>query len=143
MGFYDQFAKASGEFENATFSQASPKGQTVEGVVVQRGATDFGGTRKAGPVPELILKGSDGVERQVACAQANLYYQIVDAQPDVGDHVKIVYEGEDQSRKKAGQSAPMIFAVTVTPKAMMGDKQKEPVGATAPSGDASATDEPF
>jgi hypothetical protein len=120
MGFYDQFSRTGGgEYEQVKWQK---KGEVVEGVVVQRGATDFGGTRKAGPVPELILRGEDKVERQVACSQANLYYQILELQPDMGDHVRIEYQGADESKKKPGQSAPMIFAVKVTPKAMMADK---------------------
>lgn len=112
-------------------------GDHAEGELVNVGETDFGDATKT-PVPVLHLKGTDGVIRLVTCSQVNLLRIVADLGPDIGDHVSIVFEGEDQTRRQPGKNAPKIFKVGVTPKAMQGTAPAT-VPAT-PAGDAS---EPF
>lgn len=123
MSFYDQFRKPVGddEFETVKFEmKASPEHPfVVEGVIESVAATDFGGAR-ADKVPEFYLRGADNVLRQVAAGQVNLLRQVLDAAPDVGDHLRIEYRGEDLTRKKPGKNPPKVFSIAVTPKAMMG-----------------------
>lgn len=114
-------------------------GQEAEGVITDITEKDFGDGKGAKPV--LHLRSADGEVRQVTCSQVNLLRLIADLGPDIGDHIKITYKGEDLARKKGGQNPPKVFDVALTPKAMMAGNGATPAPGGQPAGATAA--EPY
>lgn len=127
------------EYDSGEFVSWKEKGEVAQGVLAEVSETNFGDPKK-GMKPVLHLQQADGSLKKLSCSQVRLLNQVIAIAPDIGDHVKVTYLGEDTAAKKPGQNAPKDFKVEVTPKAML-------AGAVAPSGPGSSAptdgDSPF
>jgi uncharacterized protein YhfF len=124
VGFWDGYKGDRFKFVNP--------GDSIEGVVSRLNATDFGD----GPVPVITIATDKG-DQEVTCSQRVLQMRLAELAPEVGDWVKITYDGEDQARARPGRSPAKLFTVVV--------KRRE---GPAPAAETSAVpeawgDEPF
>lgn len=103
MGFWDKF----GAGERFKFNA---KGDTIEGEILGLTVTTFGGT--AEPTPVLLIRTNTG-DREVTASQAVLVSRLAETSPEVGDKVRITYEGEDPKGARPGRSPAKLFTVIV------------------------------
>jgi hypothetical protein len=104
--FWDKFGGVGDRFKFV-----SP-GDTIEGELLNLTSTDFGGT--ADPVPVLTIRTSDG-PREVTASQTVLVSRLVESGPEVGDQIRIRYDG-DSDKARPGRSPAKLFTVTVKRK---------------------------
>lgn len=123
MGFWDSF----GSGDRFKFVTA---GDTIEGEVLGLSATDFGGTADMTPV--LTIRTEQG-DKDVTASQKVLITRLAEACPEVGDWVRIRFDGEAESARP-GRSPAKLFTVTV--------KRRE-TPSQAPVGVEDDDDEPF
>lgn len=106
MSFWQQFASPAAE------GRWKPRqaGDTIEGVITRLTATDFGGTGL--PTPVIAVVTPDGFESEVTASWAVLVSRLVEADPNVGDWIKITYDG-DATSSRPGRSPAKLFTVVV------------------------------
>ncbi len=63
--------------------------------------------------PLLTVEQENGAELKVHAFGTVLYNEIMRQRPEIGDRVKLVYVGADESKAKPGQNAPEIYRVRV------------------------------
>lgn len=103
MGFWDKFGAGD------RFKFNAP-GDSIEGEVLNLSATTFGGT--ADPTPVLLIRTNSG-DREVTASQAVLCSKLAAEAPEVGDWIKITYDGEDDKTRRPGRNAVKLFTVIV------------------------------
>lgn len=123
MGFWDSFGSGD-RFKFTTV------GDTIEGEVLGLSATDFGGTADMTPV--LTIRTEQG-DKDVTASQKVLITRLAEACPEVGDWVRIRFDGEAESARP-GRSPAKLFTVTV--------KRRE-TPTEGPVGAQDDDDEPF
>lgn len=129
MGLFDEY-KGSG------FAQWNSIGDKVAGQLMKVGKQTFndGDTK-----PVLYLQGADGKEVTVTASPADMLRQLVEKSPDIGDHIEIVYSGN----QNVGKPSPMkTFTITITPKTLMTAAAPPPTTPDSPETQAAASD-PF
>lgn len=102
MGFWSNFGSSD------RFKFREP-GDTIEGEVLRLSATDFGGTGELTPVVTLMT--NDG-EKEVTASQTVLVSRLAEQAPEVGDWVRITYDG-DADNARPGRSPAKLFTVVV------------------------------
>jgi hypothetical protein len=114
-------------------------GDAIEGKVVLLTATDFGD----GPVPVVTLATDTG-NKEVTASQRILQQKLAAQAPEVGDWVRITFDGEDHARARPGRSPAKLFTVVVKRDSGGGEAvPPPPVGAPPPELPESWGDEPF
>jgi hypothetical protein len=103
MGFWDKFGAGD------RFKFNNP-GDSIEGEILNLSATTFGGT--ADPTPVLLIRTTAG-DREVTASQAVLCSKLAENSPEVGDRVKITYDGEDPRGARPGRNPAKLFTVIV------------------------------
>ncbi|MGH7426252.1 MAG: hypothetical protein ACREJP_08795 [Candidatus Methylomirabilales bacterium] len=124
MGFWTNFGQGE------RFKFVNP-GDTVEGEVLRLSATDFGGQADLTPV---ILLRSDQGEKEITASQTVLCNKLAEAAPEVGDWVKITFDGE-ADKARPGRSPAKLFTVTV--------KRADPQKRSPEPPPSEFSDEPF
>lgn len=124
MGFWDNFGSGD-RFKFTTV------GDTIEGEVLGLSATDFGGTADMTPV--LTIRTEQG-DKEITASQKVLITRLAESGPEVGDWVRIRFDGEAESARP-GRSPAKLFTVTVK------RREKAPEGPKGQVEDVS--DEPF
>lgn len=124
MGFWDSFGSGD-RFKFTTV------GDTIEGELIGLSATDFGGTADMTPV--LTLKTEQG-DKDVTASQKVLMTRLAEQAPEVGDWVRIRFDGEAESARP-GRSPAKLFTVTV--------KRRETPSQAPVTGQTDDDDEPF
>lgn len=102
MGFWDRFGHGD------RFKFVNP-GDTIEGTIMALSATDFGGT--ADPTPVITIRTEHG-DQDVTASQRVLITKLAEASPEIGDWIKITYDGESD-KTRPGRSPAKLFTVTV------------------------------
>jgi hypothetical protein len=84
-------------------------GMSVEGTVAGLSATDFGD----GPVPVVAITTADAGTVEVTCSQRVLQMRLAELAPQMGDKIRITYDGEDHAGARPGRSPAKLFTVLV------------------------------
>lgn len=125
VGFWDGYKGDRFKFTEA--------GDSIEGTITRLSATDFGD----GPVPIVTID-----DKEVTCSQRVLQMRLAELAPEVGDWLKITYDGEDHARARPGRSPAKLFTVVVKRGSGAGDG-RSPVPPVSPAPDVAWGDEPF
>jgi hypothetical protein len=136
MGFWDKWKTDDDDDPNVRFMTA---GQEVEGVIEEISSTRFGPGKPLFPV--LNIKTGSGAVKIVTADKVVLLKRLVEAGPEVGDHILITYQGESPN-SKPGQNPAKLFDVVVTPKTLMANGKKASPAAEPAKADEHG-DEPF
>lgn len=99
MGFWDRYAGDRYKF--------TTPGDTIEGTLAGLSATDFGD----GPVPVLTITTAKG-GLELTASQRVLQSELAQQSPEVGDWLKITYDGEADNARP-GRSPAKLFTVIV------------------------------
>lgn len=119
-GFWDSFSNGDRfKFVNV--------GDIIEGEILRLSVTDFGGSGDMAPV--LHIKTEQG-DKELTASQVALQRRLAEQAPEVGDLIRIRFDGEAESARP-GRSPAKLFTVTVK-------KQGKPAEAPTPP-----SDEPF
>lgn len=74
----------------SNFVKWEAEGQSAEGVITSiHDAQDFNGN----PIKEWTLRQGDGTEVNISIAQANLIRAVMEARPQVGEHIRVTFTG--------------------------------------------------
>lgn len=103
--FWDRFGHGD------RYKFVSP-GDHIEGEIVGLSATDFGGSADLTPV--LTIRTDQG-DRDVTASQTVLCNKLAEESPEVGDWIRITYDGE-ADKARPGRSPAKLFTVTVKRK---------------------------
>lgn len=83
-------------------------GMSIEGTIAGLSATDFGD----GPVPVVAITTDRGTV-EVTASQRVLQMKLAELSPQVGDKIRITFDGEDKAGARPGRSPAKLFTVVV------------------------------
>lgn len=113
-------------------------GDSIEGKVAHLTATDFGD----GPVP-VITVATDAGNKEITASQRILQQKLAVGAPQVGDWIKITFDGEDLARARPGRNPAKLFTVVVKRGSGEDTEGGEVDGSSSPESPDEFGDEPF
>ncbi len=118
--------------QSSGYAKWENEGDSVKGKVTEVG---IGQDMNGNDCPQVIVDTGDGDGITVSASQAQLRSKLIEARPNVGDTIAIVFTGVE---KRAGGKTLKQFDVAVKP----GDPSDsaDPVGAPSSGGRPSAAD---
>jgi hypothetical protein len=102
---WDKYANAGTRW----WKPENPGDEIVGTIRIVRDGTDY----NKNPVPELVLDDPAGGSVIVTASQVMLKRALIEAAPQEGQRVRIIYTGNGEARE--GRQAPKLFTVDVKP----------------------------